>query len=706
MKADLTVNKIFLIILMLGLMTLSLVGYAIMKQEHEQSVRTWQMQAIQKSSAATSSYYADLITNIVLDKKNEVSDIIKLSKEDENVQSVEIVPQSEITQYILETCEVDNNQSFFNQVPTCYEEKDGTFIIYHELRSTGYNLGYLRKDIKMPNVGIFSSRIIALNMALVLICFIFINAISLSFLHHYFIKPIKNLEKSLMDKNSFEVQNNVFKVKELKNLAVAIKNSFKAVAEYQSREKQLEYEAKLGKMASQVAHDIRSPLAALQVASSYFFSDLPEDRRILVRSAIQSIDDIANDLVIKNIKDDKVRDSQDEEVTNHLMSSLIETVVSQKRMQFRSKLGLKIESTLDQKSYGIFAKIQQAKFKRVLSNLINNAVEALDSKGHVAVNLVHVETDIWLTVKDNGKGIPSEILPRVMEKRFTYGKTHGSGLGLYDAEMTVKSWKGHIEIKSEVGIGTEINLILPRQPEAEWFVPYLNIYHHTTIVIFDDDGSIHQVWQDRFETAGLGKTSICHFTKPRDLIDWHTANKNSHRHLIYLCDYELLGQDMTGLDVIEHLNIASESILITSRYEDETVRNNCDRLCVKLIPKSLAGFVPINFKTVPDHVEYVFIDDDRVSRKNWRLSADMYKKRLATFSTISEFFGNVDSLNKDALVYIDSDLGNGVKGEFVAKEIKNKGFSRIFLATGSSPDEFKAMPWIDGVVDKVPPWLQ
>ena len=58
-------------------------------------------------------------------------------------------------------------------------------------------------------------------------------------------------------------------------------------------------------------------------------------------------------------------------------------------------------------------------------------------------------------------------------------------------------------------------------------------------------------------------------------------------------DYEIAGASETGLDLIEQLGIQSQSILVTSRYEEPSIRDRCQRLGVSLIPKSMSGFVPI-----------------------------------------------------------------------------------------------------------------
>ncbi|MGK5088354.1 hypothetical protein WDW86_12410, partial [Bdellovibrionota bacterium FG-2] len=62
---------------------------------------------------------------------------------------------------------------------------------------------------------------------------------------------------------------------------------------------------------------------------------------------------------------------------------------------------------------------------------------------------------------------------------------------------------------------------------------------------------------------------------------------------LYLCDYELVGSKETGLDVIEKLGIAPQSILVTSRYDEPAIQERCVRFGAKLLPKGLAHRVPL-----------------------------------------------------------------------------------------------------------------
>jgi signal transduction histidine kinase len=131
--------------------------------------------------------------------------------------------------------------------------------------------------------------------------------------------------------------------------------------------------------AKQVGHDIRSPLACLILSLSQI-SELPEERRTLMRSAIQRITDITNSL---HSKAQQMNNSEmpHDQVERLMISSLIDSLVSEKRVQLRDRINVEINLDLEQ-SYGLFSRISSIEIKRVLSNLINNSVESFDNSPH------------------------------------------------------------------------------------------------------------------------------------------------------------------------------------------------------------------------------------------------------------------------------------------------------------------------------------
>ena len=701
-------NYLFLMVLIIGVITLLPVSYALLKMERDNAVKRWQMDMVQQSSAATSSYYASLITKMVLGLRDDVERILRTNKAGENLNSIGIVPQSDISMRVLETCEVNQSQSFFHQVPACYEVRNDNLVIYHELRSVGYNLGYLRKEVPLPSLGLLNNRYIALNMAIIVVCFIFINAITLFMLKRYVIGPIKRLIASLGVRKKPAVTDQTYKISELQLLSSEMSKAFVSISEYQSKVDRLEYEARLGEMASQVAHDVRSPLAAL-TSCTHDLSELSEDKRVLIRSAILRIEDIANDLADKK---QTGKSSTDDSLSLLLLSGLVESLISEKRMQYRQKPEITISAKINKDSYGLFVLVRSGAIKRVLSNVISNSVEAIQGRGSVEVCISGDDERIFIVIQDNGRGMPAHILPKLGQKGATFNKSHGSGLGLYHAKQTLSGFNGRLEIESVEHVGTKVTISLPRVKPPDWFVPFVKVSSNYTVVIMDDDPSIHHVWQGRLESCSdRGLLDIRHFMKAEEMIDWFWKRAENEDNTLFLVDQELLGSQLSGLDLIESLHIARSSILVTSRYEDQDVKERCKSLGVRIIPKGLAGFVPIRVdsdacgENMPVELDYVLIDDDDLVRQNWKIHARKAGKRIRIYEDPTSFLEEASEIDTDVEVYIDSNLGNGIKGEDISVKVAELGFENIFIATGFDAEMLRMSSVIKGVVGKEPPWL-
>jgi len=207
-------------------------------------------------------------------------------------------------------------------------------------------------------------------------------------------------------------------------------------------QKNREIQAELFRLTSQVAHDIRSPLAALKVISHDLF-ELSEDKRLILRKAIDRVNDIANTLAYRNFEK-KIKEKSSFENPNQviILSGLIDRAVTEKRIQYRLKLGVEIQTTIHQDSYGLFVDAEEVELERMFSNLIDNAVEALDERGIIHVQVKYQGKSAFVILTDNGKGIPEHVLQKVGNRGFTFGKESGSGLGLFHAMTQLSKWGG------------------------------------------------------------------------------------------------------------------------------------------------------------------------------------------------------------------------------------------------------------------------
>lgn len=353
-------------------------------------------------------------------------------------------------------------------------------------------------------------------------------------------------------------------------------------------------------LARQVAHDIRSPLTALEMALSDV-SQLPADRRELVKMATQRIHDIANNLLKKDeslshdVSGSGADESQLGSASPQLIYSVIDQIISEKRLQFRAKMQISIESDISPDAYGLFSKVNSSELSRVLSNLINNSVEAIEKAGRVSVGLKKLDENcMCIFVEDDGCGIPQESLHKIGVKGFSRGKEvgdSGSGLGVFHAKQTIEAWGGELKIESQVGKGSLFSLILPTVSPPEWFVGELTVKNTCRVVVLDDDVSIHQTWEERLKGEGFNNSqNVIHLFSEYDFLKWLREKKDDD---LLLCDYEIIGGTKNGVELIKENQIAKQSVLVTSRFSDQQVIEDCERYSIKCLPKELAGLAPV-----------------------------------------------------------------------------------------------------------------
>jgi signal transduction histidine kinase len=400
-----------------------------------------------------------------------------------------------------------------------------------------------------------------------------------------FINPINHFIALISDSDVSKVKHNAKLPIELQELEVKIIQLLENAKEHE-RNKLL---IKIGQISSQVAHDTRSPLAALEIATDDT-SDLPEEQRLMIRGAVARIRDIANNLLNKNKFDSHNTDAK----APVLLSSAIDALISEKRVQLRSKPNILIEYIPSSSSYGLFSKVNNSELKRILSNLINNAAEAMTTTGFITVRLEEELGKAIISIEDNGRGMSQELLKKLGQRGVTQDKSEGSGLGVAHAIDTILQWNGEVKFDSEVGKGTTVKIILPICTTPRWFVEKIVISPNSQLLVLDDDPSIHHVWNLRFDKIPLKQNKVIRsdFHDGNELTQWLKTHPLVSSYFV-LCDYEIIGSEENGLDILERLKLAPNAVLVTSRYDQIEVQQRCEILGVKLLPKSLAAFVPI-----------------------------------------------------------------------------------------------------------------
>ncbi|MBU7048075.1 MAG: PAS domain S-box protein [Theionarchaea archaeon] len=146
------------------------------------------------------------------------------------------------------------------------------------------------------------------------------------------------------------------------------------------------------------------------------------------------------------------------------------------------------------------ADIDEGQISQVINNLIMNADEAMPEGGVIQVRAENVAvseeslflqkgTYIKISIEDQGVGIPEKYLSRAFDPYFTT-KQKGSGLGLATAYSIIKRHNGHIDVESEVGVGTTFHMWLPASGDPlkrEEMQPHTPAKGEGRILFMDDE---------------------------------------------------------------------------------------------------------------------------------------------------------------------------------------------------------------------------
>lgn len=189
----------------------------------------------------------------------------------------------------------------------------------------------------------------------------------------------------------------------------------------------------------QMAHDIRSPLFALQTVLEAP-GEFNEKKKTLLMMAARRLQEIADSILEENKSSQEVN-----------LNTLIAEIVNEKQVVFPN-----FNFHFTSLSNDISHKLCPVELKRILSNLINNSIEACECKsGFIQVSLEKSNGVVKIFIRDNGKGIPLSRLPFIFGRSF--GKSSGNGLGLAHAKKYIESIGGNLEICSSAN-GTEVYL--------------------------------------------------------------------------------------------------------------------------------------------------------------------------------------------------------------------------------------------------------
>ncbi|GHT98796.1 hypothetical protein FACS1894126_4600 [Alphaproteobacteria bacterium] len=347
------------------------------------------------------------------------------------------------------------------------------------------------------------------------------------------------------------------------------------------QETRIEEQKDFATFTAQVLHDIISPLSTMEYIVKSF--DTQEKQHFVLKNVITSIKNIVGALSEKYKKYE--RESNAAQVGLILIALALGDAVRNKKYRYKDSK-IKFNYSFDSADNFTFVRGDQLSFECMISNLINNAVEAcgIDS-GIVDVSFGIEGTYAKIIIKDNGVGILKPIINKINNRSGHIDSTKhaGPGIGLDQVLTTIDFYKGIIDVESEKDAGTTFLIKFPLVECPKWIAKQLVFKKGDTVVVLDDDPSVFCAFETLLKDYSED-LDLKFFSKSRDALNFIEFFREKER-LFFLCDYELRGSDFSGLTVILQSGIKERSLIITTIHSDRNVCEMAERSNVKILPK-------------------------------------------------------------------------------------------------------------------------
>ncbi len=220
---------------------------------------------------------------------------------------------------------------------------------------------------------------------------------------------------------------------------------------------QAEKLASMGRLTSQIAHELNNPIYGIMNTLELLKTEIPPEskrRRILELSLseIQRLSEMLRNMLSFSKPEEEVKKKIN-------INQLIEGILMMMEKQMREG-NIRIETELSDDTQEVMASTNQ--MRQVLLNLFKNAKEAMPRGGILTVRTEKRDNDLLIHIQDTGTGIPDEIRNKIFEAFFTTKqKVKGVGLGLSVCYGIVKDHGGDVKVESEEGKGSTFTISLP-----------------------------------------------------------------------------------------------------------------------------------------------------------------------------------------------------------------------------------------------------
>ena len=228
--------------------------------------------------------------------------------------------------------------------------------------------------------------------------------------------------------------------------------------------KKTEQLSMIGQLSSGIAHEIRNPLNFLSLSVGHIKERITEENIGNKEDLIKILDNVTKEIYKVN-----------ELIHNFLFLGkpitlnrewiLPETLINEALYILKDKIRKGIDISMSCESDGQSIYCDREYMRLCLINLLLNAIQAIEDRGSIAIECGRKDSFSFLSVADSGAGISPEDIEKIFEPYYSTKKL-GVGLGLAVTKRFVEEHGGTISVKSEVGKGAAIKIMVPDHYEA------------------------------------------------------------------------------------------------------------------------------------------------------------------------------------------------------------------------------------------------
>ena len=193
----------------------------------------------------------------------------------------------------------------------------------------------------------------------------------------------------------------------------------------------------IGKLGASIAHDLKNPLTTIKGSLEILKIQKDNQKKFSDEKQYKKIDESTSriEYLLKDISEfSQIRDLKKEK------TSFLEII---QNSLYEVEIPSQIELILPKQDFEIT--VDKVKFQTVITNILKNAIDAIDEKGHIKISIKKQLNSNMITVEDSGKGFQLKESPEIFDPLYTT-KITGTGLGLASCKRIVEQHKGKITV--------------------------------------------------------------------------------------------------------------------------------------------------------------------------------------------------------------------------------------------------------------------